>query len=598
MKKTITLLLALLCSYFSARAQQETFSLDSIKTRLALAKTPAERVQWLDFLSRTLMNVDLAEAERYGKMLIAEAEESRDRELMVKAYLSNGTRCSYFAGNKVYTGQSIAYFHKALDIAKQNRLNEYVVIALKNLATIHLAIPDKEKAAAFIGQASSALSILDHDSLRAVVHLAQGDVNLARNEKIEALRFYLGALRTAEKLADPQLKRNSFLKLSGFYANIGAYDKAIDNYKWAYEELDRMDEKNVPYQRVIDINTLGNLFAAKKNYDLAIDYHERSLAMADSLHYSNLKVPAYISLLNQYIAMDQPRKALDYFNSDAGKNLKEYLRNFGLSGAIDQAYGFIYTELGVYDSAGYYYGLATPYFEKTSSENIKMSYYLQLAKYFRKTGQSAKAISLLQKVSDMALKTGQLESVEKASLELDSIYAETGNYLLSKQYNATYHLFKDSLGKINKEKELAQVEAQDEQDRQKRLAEEAAEKKRRRNNIQYLAITIGIAAFLVILVVLGMFKVSEGMIKALGFFVFIMLFEFIFLVFKKTITGITNGEPLKDLLFMIGLAALLLPLHHWIEHKVIRYLTSHNRLTSAGQHIKTKLWRKSRSEGT
>jgi len=47
-------------------------------------------------------------------------------------------------------------------------------------------------------------------------------------------------------------------------------------------------------------------------------------------------------------------------------------------------------------------------------------------------------------------------------------------------------------------------------------------------------------------------------------------------------------------LFMIGLAALLLPLHHWMEHKVIKYLTSHNRLTSAGHHIKRRIFGRSK----
>jgi hypothetical protein len=42
---------------------------------------------------------------------------------------------------------------------------------------------------------------------------------------------------------------------------------------------------------------------------------------------------------------------------------------------------------------------------------------------------------------------------------------------------------------------------------------------------------------------------------------------------------------------MIALAALLLPLHHWLEHKVIHYLTSHNRLTATGQGLMARLRR-------
>jgi len=150
---------------------------------------------------------------------------------------------------------------------------------------------------------------------------------------------------------------------------------------------------------------------------------------------------------------------------------------------------------------------------------------------------------------------------------------------------------------INKEKELAQVEATDEQMRLARIEKEKEEAKRKRYNLQYLGITIGITALFVVLVMLGMFKVSATTIKMIGFFAFLMFFEFIFLIFKKTIYSITHGEPLKDLLFMIALAALLLPLHHWLEHKVIHYLTSHNRLTEAGSQLRNRLFNRKKADG-
>jgi hypothetical protein len=141
------------------------------------------------------------------------------------------------------------------------------------------------------------------------------------------------------------------------------------------------------------------------------------------------------------------------------------------------------------------------------------------------------------------------------------------------------------------------VEATDEQMRVVRIEKEKQEAKRKRFNIQYLGITIGITALFVALVMLGMFRVSRTTIKMLGFFAFLMFFEFIFLIFKKNIVSITEGEPWKDLLFMIGLAALLLPLHHWLEHKVIHYLTSHNRLTEAGSNLRNRLFNRKKAGG-
>jgi len=176
------------------------------------------------------------------------------------------------------------------------------------------------------------------------------------------------------------------------------------------------------------------------------------------------------------------------------------------------------------------------------------------------------------------------------------LYSKTGNYQLSSQYNSLYYQYKDSTDKLNKEKELAQVEAADEQQRLEREQREAAERKRRKNNIQYLSITIGIAALFVALVILGMFKVSAGTIRFIGFFAFLMFFEFIFLIFKKNIYSVTQGEPWKDLAFMIALAAMLVPLHHWMEKKVLNYLTSHNRLTMAGKGLKERIFGRVKSQ--
>jgi tetratricopeptide (TPR) repeat protein len=595
----LLLLLAFSFSCFKNYGQQAA-AIDSIKWALAEAKTTEEKVYWLDNLSRTLMNVNLQEADKYGKQLITLAEESRDRKLMIKAYMSNGLRSSYFAGRKDYLAKSIEYYEKAQAIARHDNFEDELGAVQLRLATVHLAIPDKEKALDYISQASSLISTLNNDSLKTEAHNTFGQVYLARNKKTLALIEFFNALRIAEatkqKIAKDELLRNCYLYLSSFYAGIEEYDKAIDYYTLAYKRLDNIKQKNAPYQRAIDMNSIGNLYAAKKNYDLAIEYYERSIAMADSLKFSTLKVPAYVSLLNQYLEMNQPAKALEFMGSASGDSLKQFLSKFKFEGVIDNAYGIIYSELNKFDSARMYFDKAAPYFEQAANENNKINFYRQLAHFYKKTGENTKAIDYYLKVIEMSRKNGLLENVQRSAKQLDTLYTRTGNFQLAGQYNGIHYQYKDSIEKLNKEKELAQVEAADEQRRQERLAAEREETKRRRNNIQYMGITIGIVLLFIGLVILGMFKVSATTIKMIGFFAFIMFFEFVFLIFKKNIYSITHGEPWKDLLFMIGLAALLLPLHHWLEEKVIHYLTSHNRLTAAGHHLRTKFFHRTKTD--
>lgn len=584
---------------------QEPAAIDSMKRALAAANQPEQKAYWYDQLSRTMMNVNPVAADSLGDKYIFMAEESRDRKLIFDAYVSNGVRCGYFRGQKKSLERSIAYFEKALEVARQNKMDKRTGAAQLLLADMYLSVPDKDKALRLAAEANSRIATLKDDSLKVEANNVYGKVYLARNDRILALRHHLTALDIAEEIKEDDkatkrmksgLLRNCYLNLATFYTTIGDYDKAIDKYDAAYKMLDQLQDKKAPYQRCVDINAIGNLFAMKKSYDIAISYFERSIRMADTLKFATLKLPGYVSLLNQYLRMDQPQKALQYLQSREGQNLKTYLDTFRMSGVMDQAYAYVYTELGVYDSARKYFDKALPFFESNMNETSRLMIYLQMGKLFSKTGESARAIENYTKAKEAGERNGILEVVMNAAGHLDTIYRKKGDYLQASRYNDIYYQYKDSIEKEKKVQEISKEEADAEQLRTERLEKEQEEIKRRKNNIQYVGITLGIVMLFLALVVLGMFKVSGGLIKAIGFFVFLMLFEFIFLIFKKKIYSITQGEPWKDLLFMIALAALLVPLHHWLEHKVLHYLTSHNRLTSAGQHIRKKLFRRTKED--
>lgn len=600
--KKASLLICFIAVSFASRPQQ-TAAVDSIKNVLSQAKTTEEKVFWMDILARTLMNVNPAEADKYGLQMITTAEESRDRKLMIKAYQANGIRCGFFRTQKVFATRAVGYFEKALAIASEEGMTEEAGACRVLLADIYLSVPDRDKAFKYISEAFSNLSNSTNDSLKVEVNIGYGKVHEAGNSKKNAVEKYFAALRIAEEIKGnkenknrkAQLMRGSYLRLSAFYSRIEEYNKAIDNYTFAYKELDNINDKSVPYQRCIDINALGNLHAAKKNYDMAISYYERSIAMADSLNFPNLKIPGYISLLNQYLRMKEPKKALEYMNSPRGQLLVDFLNKFGMSASVDQSYAAIYSELNQYDSARKYFTRAIPVFEQRMTENNSVNIYIQAGEFYKKTGETDKSLVYYTKAKEIGERNGLFEVVKESAKQMDSLYAQKGDYRTAGMFNALYYAYKDSIATQNKDNEIYKAEANDIVNREKRLKEEEEERKRRRNNIQYMMIVIGIVVLLISLIVLGMFKVSAGFIKAIGFFVFLMLFEFIFLVFKKNIYSITKGEPWMDLLFMIGLAALLVPLHHWMEHKVLHYLTSHNRLTAAGHHIKKRFFKKTRN---
>src|SRR6185436_8758800 len=114
-QRKCTFFLFLILFSISGMAQQ-TEVVDSLKAGLARAVIIEDKFYLMENLSRVLMNVNLQEAEKYGSELIRLAEESRNRKLMVRAYVSNGVRCSYMRGQKSFMDRSIGYFNQALDV--------------------------------------------------------------------------------------------------------------------------------------------------------------------------------------------------------------------------------------------------------------------------------------------------------------------------------------------------------------------------------------------------------------------------------------------------------------------------------------------------
>jgi tetratricopeptide (TPR) repeat protein len=422
------------------------------------------------------------------------------------------------------------------------------------------------------------------------VYNSFGSVYQTRKERLLALRNYLNALRVAEEIRQHDLLFNCYSNLMLFYSDIKEYDKGIDFAQKSLDQLAFTKTGNEPYSRLVDLYYIGTFYMAKKDFDMSAYFFEKSIAVADSLKFPQMKMPGYTGLLNQYLSANQPQKALDYFNT--GK-LKPFMTNFGLGYRIDQAYAVIHTELKKFDSAKYYFEKAAPQFESSGIPAVKLTFYSQYADFFKQSGNVQSSIDYFQKADTLAMQTGDLDWQRRLAKELDSAYAKTGNYEESYHYSNLYHQFKDSLQKLGEEKDMMQMELADEQQRQERLVREEEAAREKRHYVEYTGITIGIAVVFLLLVLMGTFRVSESTIRIMGFFAFILLFEFIILIADTRIHEWTQGEPLKVLGIKIVLIAMLLPLHHWLEHKVVSHLSSRRMMLPSGKNI----WKNIRSIG-
>jgi hypothetical protein len=165
-------------------------------------------------------------------------------------------------------------------------------------------------------------------------------------------------------------------------------------------------------------------------------------------------------------------------------------------------------------------------------------------------------------------------SLKNYSAQLKSLYEGEGNYKEAYAFSVLYEQYKDSVGMLGREKDLALMEIDNVAKQTQRDTELANAEHRRKHNLQYMLITIVVAVVFLLMIMIGMFKVSATVIRIMGFLSLIFFFEFIILILDHWIHQLTHGEPWKIWLIKIGIISMLLPLHHYLEHKLIRYLLS------------------------
>ncbi len=545
---------------------REDSLLTLLKTRYSSPST--ERIM----IASALMYLHLPDEPLFDSLknlLIQESEDSRNRNLICltysqisKSYLGYYNRPDYYEKGKPCAD-------KCLQVANESGLDGYKVSAYLLYARYYLNITENQKALDYNNQAISLASAIGSDSLLSQSYSSISNTWNTLANKLSEFQALLNARNFAEKSKIHSLILQSLNELGNFYESVNDYEKAKDYYTICENEAREWNESAFVFT---SLRALGRTHLHEKNEKLGISYYDKAISFGDSLGIGNLKLQIYLDLLNYYFNTSDPVKGIAYM--DQHPALMEFIRKFGVGYQVNKLYAVVESSNNKYDSALYFLNLALP-FEYSQKGNYSEKYQFteQIAEVYRgmhKYPQEYKTLLLANKYADSSQ---NIYYQRDAMLNLDSVSYLLGNYKLSQQYLTQYNIYRDSIESLSKQKDLLSIEIQNASKRAEQQKKDDEERRRTRNNIEYLGITAVIATVFIILVVLGVFKISPSVIRALGFFAFIFLFEFIVLLLDDQIQEITHGEPWKVLAVKIFIISMLLPLHHWLEKKMTHYLT-------------------------
>jgi len=534
------------------------------------AKSDSERIISLEKLSDYYYaNKEFEKGDSVIEKQIMYAEATMKTDLIQEAYFNNAGYRSTSTSTIDRSKNTVNYINRALEYAKAHGFTDYVALAYANLAAVNGIDGKTEEALKYANLAFSTSTDSENDSVKVICTVQLGNIYVLKTEILTAFKTYTNANDIALRKEDGSLLPPVYHAFSLLYKKLNQTD-AAKNY--IFKSLEINKKNNNKRNQVNDYIALAKL----TEYIEGKDYLRMAIQLADSINDIPKKIEAERILFFHMLLKESPAFMINYLDQHYG--LKNVFNNTG-PGYIEWILAEIYFYGGKTDSALSYFKKAEPAINSGYDLRTKKNFYEEYANCLQQRMDYSSAIKNFEKSFELSKLIVDLPGLQNVAFSLKNLYNQQGNYKKAYYYSEQYDNYKDSLEQLARGKDLALMEVKNVEKEIQRHNEFLQSELQRKYNLQYMLITIIIATAFVMIMMIGMFKVSTVTIRLMGFLSLIFFFEFIILLLDTWIHHLTHGEPWKIWLIKIGIISILLPLHHALEHRLIHYLMSRHLLT-------------------
>jgi hypothetical protein len=236
------------------------------------------------------------------------------------------------------------------------------------------------------------------------------------------------------------------------------------------------------------------------------------------------------------------------------------------------------------DSADYYFeNLNNLVKQANKSDAYKCNHYGTYGQYLKRQNRIEEAAASFNLQFEFAKKSQYLPWIISSSKNLASIYEIQNDYQNGLKYAQLHNHYRDSLDENLKADELLKLNIDDEARKRALQEKQDGDELTRNHQIQNSAIVLLLLLSALLLFLFSSASVPIWLLKAFGYIFFIFFFEFIILLVDQKLHHFFHGAPLPIIGIKIVLIAILLPLHHKAEHKIIQYLREN-------EIFKPKIW--------
>lgn len=561
--KRVTLgLLAFVCAALLAPIAQA--QKDSLRQLVVQATTDTARITALNTLGVALMYDSPDTAIVLGRQALALLARVESERHLATTLAFLGT---YF-DIKGDFDSALVYYFRSLPIRERRKDGKGTASVLNNIGIVYMERSDYPKSLEYYTKAMAIHESMGNRMLAAGCYNNIANVYLKLSDYPTALKFYFKSLEIKEAINDLEGQAETKANLGLVYKRQGNLDKAIEYYLAAL----RIDEQlDYQYGIAIDYSSLATAYSERGEFAKSLEFSRKSMAMDKRLGDKQNLATSYNNIGNAYFnAWSKGSETQASVGDWAARNPKLLL-----------------------DSA-YYYRLLAYDLNKVMGAREAMTYNLtgmgailvERGRYPEAIKSYESALSLAQEVKakmrEYEAYHGLAGTYERWALSIrdDRKRAE---YLANSVSNLVRYMeVKDSVLNKEKQKEIGKLETRHEfeiaairkQQEEQEQARQAAAALNRRDNLQYSAILIGLCALFGAVYFLGRLRLPKWAVEFSVFVPFLILFEFLGVLFDPYGERWTGGAPGYKLLINALMAGLIFPIHSFFEQLMKRKLFS------------------------
>ncbi len=390
----------------------------------------------------------------------------------------------------------------------------------------------------------------------------------------QALQNYLDALYLGKRNMKAEQELQALEQIARFYANIKRFDRA-SSYKLRQIRLflqEHPQPDSVVYIRMI--SELSDYYFDNRELSKAIPFHKQVLQFA--FHHQlqtviNNQFAIYRSYLTEVNDMDALYRL--YHQEYPGELLRLAAED---SIKFLRIQALLYEHDHLTDSARQCFQKAFLLLNQSHyGVTEKANFYRRYGEFCTRNQINEKAVQCFDSFLLYSQRANYFPFIHDASAYLHQIYASLHQYEKAYAYQSLTLRYQDSMNATERNEEYLKMEMENAEMQHQLEQEELEKNEKKKHYLQYVFIVIISTISLISLLLVSSLHIPRILIRIFGFLTFILIFEFIILLIDHKIHVLTHGEPIKILGIKILVIALILPLHHWVEEKVVHYLIHH-----------------------